>query len=160
MKCPHCKASETKVVDSRFVAATDTIRRRRACPHCGARFTTREVVEVHFPRVVKRSGMRSQFNEDKIRKGLGHACEKRNIDAKQIEKLLSAVKERVITASSGDEIESSVIGELVMSELKALDMVAYIRFASVYQSFSDVDSFTEIISNLKQRNALIGEESC
>lgn len=150
MKCPSCKESETKVLDSRQTSGSDSIRRRRVCPACQTRFTTRETIEVHYPRVVKRNGQRIQFQEEKIRRGLLRACEKRNIEASQLEQTIDLIKDQVLALAKRDEISSATLGELVLCQLKELDEVAYIRFASVYKSFSDIESFQRLISDLKQ----------
>ncbi len=158
MKCPYCKESETKVIDTRAMPVDGLIRRRRLCPRCTMRFTTREMVDVHYPRVVKKSGCRSQFNEDKIRRGLARALEKRDIDAGQIESMVQEVKDCVVAMAQSDEIESAVIGALVLDVLRKVDEVAYIRFASVYKSFADIESFQKLINDLKQQQEQVMKE--
>lgn len=155
MKCPSCSAQETKVIDSRSSLDSTSIRRRRQCPHCQKRFTTREAIEVHYPRVVKRSGLRCVFNEEKIQQGIVRAMEKRPIDSEQIESLVQQVKERVVLEAEAEEISSQRIGDIVMEALRRLDEVAYVRFASVYKSFASVESFVTTVQNLK----LVKEES-
>ncbi|MCP5158132.1 MAG: transcriptional repressor NrdR [Gammaproteobacteria bacterium] len=148
MHCPFCGAPDTRVVDSRLLVEGDKIRRRRECVHCNARFTTYEVAELAMPPVVKRDGRREPFLEKKLRTGLMRALEKRPISAEQLEKLILRVKNRVHT-SNERELSSQRIGEWVMEELRRLDPVAYVRFASVYRSFEDVNAFQVEIERLQ-----------
>jgi transcriptional repressor NrdR len=146
--CPFCNAPDTRVVDSRLLAEGDKVRRRRECPVCNARFTTYEVAELVLPSVVKRDGRREPFLEEKLRTGLIRALEKRPVSTEQLEKLILRVKNRV-RASSERELSSQQIGEWVMDELRRLDPVAYVRFASVYRSFEDVNAFRVEIERLQ-----------
>ncbi|MCB1769791.1 MAG: transcriptional repressor NrdR [Candidatus Competibacteraceae bacterium] len=148
MHCPFCNAPDTRVVDSRLLAEGDKVRRRRECPACSARFTTYEIAELVLPSVVKRDGRREPFLEEKLRTGLMRALEKRPVSTEQLEKLILRVKNRV-RASSERELSSQQIGEWVMDELRRLDPVAYVRFASVYRSFEDVNAFRIEIERLQ-----------
>lgn len=149
MFCPFCNAEDTKVIDSRLVGEGSQVRRRRECAHCQERFTTFEMAELVMPRVIKRDGSREAFEDDKIRAGLTTALEKRPVDMEQIEAAVKHIKQR-LRATGEREIDSQIIGELVMEELKALDQVAYVRFASVYRSFQDVDEFSREIAKLQK----------
>ena len=151
MHCPFCGADDTKVIDSRLVADGDQVRRRRECLSCSERFTTFETAELVMPRVVKRDGTREPFNEDKLRSGLTRALEKRPVSTEQIEAGISRIMHRL--RSSGErELPSRVVGEEVMRELRMMDAVAYVRFASVYRDFQDVSEFQEEIRRLKSRH--------
>lgn len=146
MHCPFCSAPDTRVVDSRL-SNNDTVRRRRECVECGERFTTYEKAELNMPRVVKGDGTREPFSEDKLWSGLSKALEKRPVETQKIEDSVNQIKHKLLT--TGDrEVSSRLIGELVMDELKKLDHVAYIRFASVYLSFDDMDAFRQAIDKL------------
>lgn len=148
MNCPFCGAADTKVVDSRLAMDGAQVRRRRECNACGERFTTYEVVEMALPRVIKRDGNRERFDEAKIRAGMTRALEKRPVPADQVEDAVLRIKHKVM-AEGVRELPASQIGEWVMIELKGLDQVAYVRFASVYRSFQDVQAFqTEILKLL------------
>ncbi len=149
MFCPFCNAEDTKVIDSRLVGEGSQVRRRRECAQCQERFTTFEMAELIMPRVIKRDSSREAFEDDKIRAGLTTALEKRSIDMEQIEAAIKHIKQS-LRATGEREIDSQFIGELVMEELKALDQVAYVRFASVYRSFQDVDEFSREIAKLQQ----------
>jgi transcriptional repressor NrdR len=148
MYCPFCAALDTKVIDSRVTPEGDKVRRRRECLTCGARFTTYEVAERGIPRVVKQDGRREAFSEEKLRAGLMRALEKRPVGMECVE---GTVRRIVNRARSGGERElgSRVLGEWVMAELRDLDQVAYVRFASVYRSFQDVNAFREEIERLQ-----------
>lgn len=148
MHCPFCSAVDTKVIDSRLVGEGTSVRRRRQCLVCHERFTTFEVAELVMPRVVKSNAIREPFNEDKLRSGMIKALEKRPVSADAIENALSHIKTQ-LRAIGEREIYSKMIGNLVMDELKKLDKVAYIRFASVYRSFADVREFGEEIARLE-----------
>ena len=139
MKCMYCGETESKVIDSR-ATEDGAIRRRRECLNCGRRFTTYETVVTSPVLVVKSNGTRQAFDPEKIRSGIVKACEKRPVPAAKIEKLVDDVSKKVYN-SLNQEISSKEIGEIVMDELKNVDEVAYIRFASVYRSFADVSSF-------------------
>ncbi len=149
MHCPFCTAPDTRVIDSRLSGDGDQVRRRRECTECGERFTTYETAELNLPRVVKQDGSREPFNEAKLRSGLHKALEKRPVSMEQIEASLSRIKHKLMAAGER-EVNSRKIGEWVMEELKSLDHVAYIRFASVYLSFEDVDAFRDAIEKLEQ----------
>lgn len=147
MRCPFCQGLETKVIDSRLHAEGAQIRRRRICPSCAQRFSTYESAEFVMPRVVKSNGHRENFDEEKLRRGFIRSLEKRPITAVQIDACIQRIK-RVIKNESDKEVETRRIGDHVMRELKALDQIAYVRFASVYRSFSDVTEFIGEIENL------------
>ena len=149
MRCPFCTANDTKVIDSRLASEGDQVKRRRECVSCKERFTTFEVAELALPRIVKREGVRQQFQEEKLRSGMLRALEKRPVDSDQIEASISRIKKQL--ASSGErEVPANALGEMVMTELKMLDDVAFVRFASVYRSFQDVSEFTNMIEDLKK----------
>ncbi|MEN6375091.1 MAG: transcriptional regulator NrdR [Smithella sp.] len=151
MKCPFCAHAENKVIDSRISKDGKAIRRRRECMGCGKRFTTYEFVEDILPMVVKKDGRREVFDRMKIRNGVMKACEKRPISMEEIEKLVENV-EQDCQEYQGDEIPSTVIGEKVMNELKTLDGVAYVRFASVYRQFRDVGEFMAELNDLLSKD--------
>ncbi len=146
MDCPYCHHSETKVTDSRDTG-TLSIRRRRECLECNKRFTTYEYIELTPIYVKKKDGRLEKFDRSKIKKGIVKALEKRPVDHEKIEEILDSIEEK-IRRNGTEEIESKVIGEYVMDALKETDHVAYIRFASVYRSFTDVSSFQEEVKNL------------
>ncbi|MEJ2633451.1 MAG: transcriptional regulator NrdR [Acidihalobacter sp.] len=148
MRCPFCQHPDTRVIDSRLAGEGDQVRRRRECAACGERFTTYETAELSLPRVIKRSGAREPFNEDKLRRGMLFALEKRTVPTEKVEEALSRIKRHVL-ALGEREVEASRLGDWVMEELLALDEVAYIRFASVYMSFEDVTAFREVIDRLE-----------
>lgn len=148
MHCPFCSADDTKVIDSRLVAEGTEVRRRRECQTCGERFTTFETAELVMPRIVKRDGTREPFDEDKMRGGLLKALEKRPVSADEIEACVNQIKHD-LRATGEREIDASSVGEFVMKALRAVDGVAYVRFASVYRDFQDVSEFQEAISHLK-----------
>lgn len=151
MRCPFCTANDTKVIDSRLTNEGDQVKRRRECVSCKERFTTFEVAALTLPRIVKRDGTREQFQEDKLRVGIMRALEKRPVDSERIEASISQIKKQL--ASSGErELAANVLGEMVMTELKTLDHVAFVRFASVYRSFQDISDFTEMIKSLQKHN--------
>ncbi|MDF2178016.1 transcriptional regulator NrdR [Aliiglaciecola sp. CAU 1673] len=147
MFCPFCSEQETKVIDSRLVAEGHQIRRRRECLACHERFTTFETAELVMPRVVKRDGSREPFNEDKLRAGLQRALEKRPVSTEQVEQCINRLKSE-LRATGEREVDSKLIGNLIMDALKDLDKVAYVRFASVYRSFEDIREFGEEIARL------------
>lgn len=147
MHCPFCGTQDTKVIDSRLVADGASVRRRRECSDCKERFTTFETAELIMPRVIKSDGTREPFNEDKLRNGLLRALEKRPVSLEAMEQAIHNVKSS-LRATGEREITSQVIGGLVMENLKALDKVAYIRFASVYRAFDDIREFGEEIARL------------
>jgi transcriptional repressor NrdR len=151
MKCFDCGYLDSKVVESRDLDDSATIRRRRQCLKCGARFTTYERMEMPTLAVVKKDGRRELFNRDKIASGIYRAVEKRPIAIAAIEELILQI-ERELRARGENEIPSTEIGELVMMRLEALDAVAYVRFASVYRSFTDVASFEAELRRLKAKS--------
>jgi len=146
MECPYCQHPETKVTDSRDTG-TYTIRRRRECLKCNKRFTTYEYIELTPVYVKKKDGRLEKFDRNKIKNGIMRALEKRPIGHEKIEELLDAIEEKIRRCGK-EEIESKIIGEYVMDALKETDQVAYIRFASVYRSFTDVTSFEKEVKNL------------
>ncbi len=148
MKCPYCGAPDTRVTDSRADDENCSIKRRRLCPACGKKFTTYEYIERPTIYVVKKDGRRELFDPEKIRKGLIKACEKRPVAIEMIDHVTNKIKDRV-ESSMEKEIDSTVIGEYVMQELKGLDDIAYVRFASVYRQFKDIDSLLEEINDIK-----------
>lgn len=149
MLCPFCGAQDTKVIDSRLAGEGTQVRRRRECLSCSERFTTYEAAELTLPRVVKSDGTREPFNIEKLRRGMLHALEKRPVETDKIEKSIDRIKHKLL-AQGDREIESRKLGDWVMDELHQLDQVAYIRFASVYLSFEDVDAFRELIERLEK----------
>jgi transcriptional repressor NrdR len=156
MKCPFCKTPDSKVVDSRASSEGFTIRRRRECEQCGKRFTTYERVE-HAPlRVIKRDGRREEFDRDKLQRSLEVACRKRPVPTEAIESAVGVI-EHELSGTFGREIDSSRLGELVIRELRKLDEVAYVRFASVYRAFDDVGEFVDEakrVETVRRENAI------
>ncbi len=149
MRCPVCGYEDTKVIETRLSEEGFVVRRRRECPKCGARFTTYERYELGPSMVIKRDGRRERFSRDKILRGVMIACEKRPVPYDEVEKLV----DRVILKLQGmgkKEVETTLIGELVLRELRNLDEVAYVRFASVYREFDSIDHFLETISELRE----------
>jgi transcriptional repressor NrdR len=150
MRCPFCGSAETKVIDSRFNEDSYSIKRRRECIECQSRFNTLETSELNYPRVIKSDDSSEVFNETKVRRGVNRAFEKRKITIDQIDELI----QKVLTKCSqypNKEIPSTVIGETIMSEMILIDQVAYLRFASVYLRFDNVNSFKKIIENLEKQ---------
>jgi transcriptional repressor NrdR len=148
MKCPFCDNSDTQVVDSRVSEEGDTIRRRRRCLACDKRFTTYERVELVMPSVVKRNGIRVEYDPAKLRASLSLALRKRTISTTEVDAAVARIEEKLL-ASGMREVPSERIGELVMGELKKLDKVAYVRFASVYRSFEDIGEFIDAIREMQ-----------
>jgi len=148
MLCPFCRKSVTRVIDKRDI--NDNIRRRRECLECNKRFTTYERIEMLNLYVTKKNGSREIFDADKLRKGLMRACEKRSIVSERIEEAISTIESELRTQKT-NEVTSKLVGELAMEQLKKLDKVAYIRFASVYREFADVTSFQEEIKQLLKK---------
>lgn len=148
MRCPFCAHEDSQVKDSRPSEDGAAIRRRRQCEGCGARFTTFERVHLKDLVVVKKDGKREPFDRDKLERAIGHSCRKRDIDPAKIDQLISGVQRQMETM--GDEVSSVKIGEAVMAGLKALDHVAYIRFASIYKDFSDPGDFAEIAERVEK----------
>jgi transcriptional repressor NrdR len=149
MHCPFCTATETKVIDSRLVSDGTQVKRRRECTQCGERYTTYEIAELLMPRIVKSDGKREGFVEEKMRAGMVRALEKRPVESEAVERAINHIKQRM-RACGEREIPSAQLGEWVMDELRALDKVAYVRFASVYRNFEDMNAFHEEIKKLKK----------
>ena len=156
MKCPYCSAFDNKVIDSRINQMGDLTRRRRECLKCEGRFTTYERVEAIMPLVIKKDGRREQFERDKISSGVQKACQKRPITTEQIEKAVAEIERQVATFSV-KEIPSRTVGHLVMVALHDLDKVAYVRFASVYREFQDVEEFVADLKDWPQGEAVTDE---
>ena len=147
MKCPFCSADDTQVIDSRVNDQGDSIRRRRRCAVCDKRFTTYETAELHLPQVVKQNGTREELNLEKLRSSFTRALHKRPVPTEYVDRAIEHIVQKIL--SKGErEIMTRALGEVVMQELKAMDKVAYIRFASVYRSFQDVDDFNNVIRDL------------
>ncbi|QEW05282.1 transcriptional regulator NrdR [Nitrincola iocasae] len=157
MHCPFCGEHETKVVDSRLVAEGQQIRRRRECISCHERFSTFEVAELLMPKVVKNDGTRQPFDEDKLRAGIQRALEKRPVSVEEFEACLTRIKHR-LRATGERELPSREVGEAVMEALHQLDQVAYVRFASVYRSFQDINEFRQEIDRLSLNKETGGDE--
>ncbi|WP_027329998.1 transcriptional regulator NrdR [Marinimicrobium agarilyticum] len=149
MHCPFCGAEDTKVVDSRLVAEGDQVRRRRQCLSCNERFTTYEIAELVMPRIIKQDGTREPFDEAKLRAGLLRALEKRPVSIESIESAINQIK-HFLQATGEREVPSLKVGEKVMDELRKLDEVAYVRFASVYRRFKDLNEFRQEIDRLER----------
>jgi len=152
MRCPFCSAPETKVIDSRLANDGDMVRRRRECLTCSERFTTYESAELIMPRLIKSDGAREPFSEEKLRSGMLRALEKRPVSMEAVEASINRIKHR-LRARGDREVPSRLVGELVMDEFRQLDEVAYVRFASVYRSFQDVNAFREEIERLQKEPA-------
>ncbi|MDC0214385.1 transcriptional regulator NrdR [Gammaproteobacteria bacterium] len=151
MQCPFCAAPNTKVIDSRLVTEGNAVRRRRECQSCGERFTSFETAELLMPKVVKSNGIRDPFNEEKLRHGIVRALEKRPVSVDQIESALGRIMHN-IRVKGEREVSSFEIGKFVMGELRELDPVGYVRFASVYRDFQDVSEFAVEIQKLSSDN--------
>ena len=149
MKCPFCSHSETQVVETRIAEDGDFIRRRRQCGACEKRFTTYERADVSYPVVVKKDGRRIDFDQGKIVGSMKLALRKRPVSTEQIDGAVERIQEKLLT-SGLREVSSTRIGELVMRELKKLDKVAYVRFASVYRSFEDIDEFKTLVDEVRR----------
>ncbi len=149
MKCPSCQYEDSKVIDSRPTPDGSSIRRRRSCLKCGKRFTTYETIEYAPLIVIKKDGSRQAFDREKLMCGLINACKKRPVSRAQMESIISEI-EQVVSADPEREIQSSKIGELMLEHLKRIDGVAYVRFASVYQEFSDLESFVTALESLQK----------
>ena len=152
MHCPFCNTEDTKVIDSRLSMEGDGVRRRRECLNCHERFTTFERAELRFPSIKKTNGKREDFSEEKLRRGMQRALQKRPVEADDIDRAVSRILHKLITAGER-EIESSQLGEWVIEELAQLDDVAYVRFASVYRRFQDLDAFRKELDSLKGRDS-------
>ncbi len=149
MKCKFCGCVDTKVIDSRENEDSTSVRRRRECPNCGRRFTTFEEYETIPVLVIKSDGSRQPFDREKIRRGMIKACEKRPVTFAQIEEMVSNVEKGIYNLLE-QEVDSKKIGELVMEQIKQVDEVAYIRFASVYRQFKDVGNFIDLLNDFKK----------
>jgi transcriptional repressor NrdR len=147
MKCPFCGHDDTPVIDSRVNEDGEAIRRRRRCSACDKRFTTFETPDLRMPQVVKQNARREEFSTDKLRQGFARALHKRPVATELVEEALRRIHQKVL-ARGEREIESLRVGEMVMEELRRLDKVAYVRFASVYRSFQDIDDFRDAIRDL------------
>jgi transcriptional repressor NrdR len=147
MRCPYCSHDDTQVVETRESDEGDVIRRRRRCLKCEKRFTTYERPDIALPAVVKKDGTRADFDSGKLRASMLLALRKRPVSMEQVDSALDRIQERLL-ASGAREVPSSRLGELVMRELKRIDKVAYVRFASVYRSFEDVDEFRRLIRDI------------
>ncbi|CAM3789825.1 transcriptional regulator NrdR [Marinicrinis lubricantis] len=157
MKCPYCDYSGTKVLDSRPANDNKSIRRRRECEQCQRRFTTFEMVEETPLIVIKKDGSREEFSRDKILRGLIRACEKRPVPVDTLEQIVSEVEQQ-LRQTAHAEVDSRVIGELVMEQLYPVDEVSYVRFASVYRQFKDINMFMKELSTLLNRNQFVEKE--
>lgn len=149
MRCPFCQSENTRVIDSRESDEGETVRRRRECQNCDERYTTYERVELHLPQVIKSDGSLAQFDEIKLRDGFAIALQKRPINANKVENSIARLLKQ-FSFSDNDEIASVDIGEAVMAELQELDQVAYVRFASVYRKFQDLDEFNQLVQGLRE----------
>lgn len=147
MKCPYCNAADTKVIDSRPADDNSSIRRRRQCETCGKRFTTYEKLETMPLMVIKKDRSREAYDRSKIEAGIIHSCHKRPVSTQQIKTVIDEIENQIFNMEE-KEVESNVIGELVMRKLELLDEVAYVRFASVYREFKDVNTFMEELGKL------------
>jgi transcriptional repressor NrdR len=156
MRCPFCYTQDTRVIDSRLATDGDQVRRRRECVGCAERFTTYESAELVMPRVVKRDGTRVLFDESRLRSGMMRALEKRPVATEDVEAALKRIRQRIQALGEG-EVVASHIGDWVMEELRDLDQVAYVRFASVYRSFQDVSAFREVIEGLEDNPDATGD---
>ncbi len=150
MRCPFCGAEDSKVIDSRLSSEGDAIRRRRLCQECNERFTTYETAELSLPRLIKRDATREAFDENKLRAGIMHALEKRPVSTDAIDNAVKTITRR-LSATGEREVQSRLVGDWVMTALRELDEVAYVRFASVYRSFQDVNAFREEIERMENR---------
>ena len=149
MKCPYCNAQDTRVIDSRPADDNSSIRRRRQCEKCGKRFTTYEKLETMPLMVIKKDRSRETYDRSKIESGIIHSCHKRPVSTQQINAMIDEIENQIFNMEE-KEVETTVIGELVMRKLKQLDEVAYVRFASVYREFKDVNTFMEELGKLLQ----------
>ncbi len=149
MQCPYCANGDTRVIDSRLGGDGECVRRRRVCQACDGRFSTLEQVVLELPLVIKSDGNREKFDETKLRRGMTRALEKRPIDAEAVEGAIARLK-RQFTHRGEPEIPAAAIGEAVMAELSELDEVAFVRFASVYRRFQDIDAFSDEVEKLKE----------
>lgn len=151
MKCPFCGHSNTQVLDTRMSEEGDTVRRRRRCEACDRRFTTYERIELFFPAIVKKNGSRVDYARSKLKDSMRLALRERPVSAEAIDEAIARIEEKLL-ALGQKEIPSSQVGELVMRELRKLDKIAYIRFASVYRSFEDVSEFSDVLAEVSSPN--------
>ena len=149
MKCPFCAHLETQVMETRLAEEGDTIRRRRQCVACEKRFTTYEKPEVNFPAIVKKDGRRIEYDRAKLRASMNLALRKRPVSTEQVDSAIERIEEKLL-GQALREIASTRIGEMVMRELRKLDKVAYVRFASVYRSFEDIDEFKTLVDEVRR----------
>ena len=147
MNCPYCGSSDLRVIDSRHIEEDNTIKRRRECESCKKRFSTFEMIQEASIIVVKKDGSREFFDKNKILRGIVRSCQKRPVSTKQMEEIVSDVEKHILN-SPDKEVSSNQIGELVISRLKKLDVVSYVRFASVYREFKDVNSFFDELNSI------------
>jgi transcriptional repressor NrdR len=152
MRCPLCDNADTQVIETRVSDEGDSTRRRRRCPNCDKRFTTYERIELSMPAVVKKNGSRTEFDRRKLRASLQLALRKRPVSSEQVDAAIQRIEEKLLSLGLR-EVPSERIGELVMRELKKLDKIAYVRFASVYRSFEDVDEFADAIQEVQPRRS-------
>lgn len=152
MHCPFCPEPDTRVIDSRLSNDGNQVRRRRECATCNERFTTYESAELNMPRIVKQDGSRMPFREDKLCTGVMRALEKRPVSTEQVDEAINRIKHQLLAAGER-EVNSAKIGNMVMEELLALDQVAYIRFASVYLDFGDINAFRDAIEKIEKTKA-------
>lgn len=150
MLCPYCQNKDTRVLETRFNKA-GALRRRRHCTHCDSRFSTQEIVVHSMPHVQKKDGRKEPFNKQKLRKGIQSACLKRPVSLAQIEQVVDKIS-NYTAQNSKKEVKSEIIGHMLMRELKQLDDVAYVRFASVYRTFADVNEFVKSLSETSEKN--------
>lgn len=150
MKCPYCNEADTKVIDSRPADDNSSIRRRRQCGQCGKRFTTYEKLETMPLMVIKKDSSRETYDRSKIEAGIIHSCHKRPVSTQQINAMIDEIENQIFNMEE-KEVETTIIGELVMDRLKVLDEVAYVRFASVYREFKDVNTFMEELGKLLKK---------
>lgn len=155
MRCPFCSAEDTRVIDSRLADEGDAVRRRRACVSCHERFTTFEHAELRMPQIIKSDGRRELFDENKLRAGMRRALEKRPVDTAKVDAVIQRIQHQLLAVGER-EIPSRQIGAWVMRELKELDAVAYVRFASVYHSFQDLNAFSEELQRLQNEPSAEG----
>lgn len=149
MRCPFCGNEDTQVKDSRPTEDSSSIRRRRACPGCGGRFTTFERVQLRELTVIKKNGRRAPFDRDKLERSINLALRKRPVDRERVERMINGIV-RQLESMGDSEISSEVIGEMIMEALKALDMVAYVRFASVYRNFREAKDFEDFVGAISR----------
>jgi transcriptional repressor NrdR len=153
MYCPFCHSENTKVIDTRLTSEGENVKRRRECLDCEQRFTTIEKPVLVMPNVIKRDGTREQFNEEKLRKGMKHALEKRPVSTEKVDDAISRIIVKIRNTCER-ELQASTIGQFVMDELRELDLVAYIRFASVYSSFENIQDFARVINLISEEEEL------